>query len=60
LYDARSFLELVDYTQLTDCQYRPAIFYIFQFHLGKPSYILSSKISPAYLIVITAELCPIC
>jgi len=29
LYDARSFLQLVDYTQLSDCSYRPAIFHIF-------------------------------
>jgi hypothetical protein len=35
LYDARSFLEFADYTQLSDCSYRPANFHIFQFHVGK-------------------------
>jgi len=35
LYDARSFLQLVDYTQLSDGSYRSAISYIFQFHIGE-------------------------
>ena len=30
LYDARSFLSRVDYTQLSDCEYRSVIFHIFQ------------------------------
>jgi len=32
LYDARSFLQFADYTQLSYCPYRPAIFHIFQFY----------------------------
>ena len=35
LYDARSFLFRVDYTQLSNCSHRLAIFHIFQFPTGK-------------------------
>jgi hypothetical protein len=32
LYDARSFLQRIDYTKLTDCLYSAVVFHIF--HLG--------------------------
>jgi len=35
LYDARSFLQLCDYTQRGNCTYRPATSHIFQIHSGK-------------------------
>ena len=35
LYDARSFLQLPDYTQRGNCPYRPATSDIFQTHCGK-------------------------
>jgi len=35
LYDARSFLQLSDYTQRRNFSYRPAIPHIFQIHPGK-------------------------
>ena len=35
LYDARSVLQLSDYTQRCNCSYRPAIFHVFQFPAGK-------------------------
>jgi hypothetical protein len=46
LYDARSALELVDYTQLSDCSYRPAICHIFQFPAGTPARICSRGMFP--------------
>jgi len=35
LYDARSFLQLFDYTQRGNGSYRPAISPVFQIHSGK-------------------------
>jgi len=41
LYDARSFLDLSDYTQRGNCRYRPAISRIFLIHSGKRTHALA-------------------
>ncbi len=43
LYDARSFLELSDYTQRGDCSYRPAISRIILIHIGKRPHALADR-----------------
>jgi hypothetical protein len=43
LYDARSFLQLVDYTQRRNCSYRLAIPHIFQIHSGKRPHALPGQ-----------------
>src|ERR1700676_1378202 len=60
LYDARSLLERIDYTRLSDCSHSLAVFHIFNSLPENAARTCSSGISPAYLAVITAELCPLC
>ena len=43
LYDARSFLQLSDYTQRRNFSYRPAIPHIFQTHPGKRTHALPDR-----------------
>ena len=43
LYDARSFLQLCDYTQRGNGSYRPAIPPVFQIHSGKRTHTLSGR-----------------